>query len=84
MGATMTRCIGVVPFSTIADGVWESSPPAMSSSTMCARTAVPISTTMVSAAVASPRQCTSLPGADCPVTMASEDAQWRSVTGMPA
>src|SRR2546421_5109429 len=82
--AVTTRCRGSVPFSTTAAGVLGSHPPARSSFTMTGSAADPIRTTIVSAEAASPRQFTALPWAVWPVTMATEEAYRRSVTGIPA
>ena len=51
---------------------------------MAGSAADPIRTTIVSAEAARPRQFTALPGAVWPVTMATEEAYRRSVTGIPA
>ena len=86
-GASTTRWRGVVASTISALGVEGGRPPSISARAMPSRRPTPISTTSVSAAVASSAQRTcaaGLAGSSWPVTTAKLAATPRCVTGMPA
>jgi hypothetical protein len=84
--AVIVRCVGRVADSTTAAGVVRRFPAAISAAAASPRRSTPIIKTTVSARASAFQSSRdpALPGASCAVATATDAAQSRCVTGMPA